>query len=45
MMTDTLLEREAPAEPRARNGRDLGALAAPCLALTVAGPGCSTPIC
>ena len=37
MMTDTLLEREAPAAAR-RNGRDLGALAALCLALTVAGP-------
>ena len=43
-MTDTLLEREAPAG-RAPQRRDLGALAALCLALTVAGPGCSTPIC
>lgn len=38
MMTDTLLEREAPAGRARRNGRDLGALAALCLALTVAGP-------
>ena len=38
MMTDTLLEREAPAGRARRSGRDLGALAALCLALTVAGP-------
>ena len=37
MMTDTLLEREAPAGRARRNGRDLGALAA-LWALTVAGP-------